>query len=650
MNFFAEQEAARRSTFWLLLLFLVAICMLLLLSNFLLLESLHVSVYSEFSFSVTKLLRVYDHQLTLLLSAVIIALIVIASFYRLMTLRSGGSAVALSLGGVLIARSSQDPLHRRILNVVEEMSIASGIPTPQVYLLPEHGINAFAAGWKSTNSVIGITQGALEQLTRDELQGVIAHEFSHIFNGDMKLNIRLIAILYGILVIGLLGRLMMRLAFHSNHSRRSKDARAVAILLGIGAALTVVGYSGIFFGGWIKSLISKQREYLADASAVQFTRNNEGIANALKKIGGHSSRSVIHASAAAEYSHGYFALAEHSVSFFSFATHPALEKRILRLEPQWNGDFILSKNKTRAQQERELSAKIQQELSNKEVLKQRLMVGMGVVSTINKVDDIGHINQQTIDLAQQWKNSIPDFIALYAQHPLEAQWLVYAILLDKNESIREQQFEILKAKYKQQFTRKVAWVFEQLSELDEVHEVSVINLTLSSLREMSEAQFLEFKLVIKKLIKADNVIDLKEWMIQRLILQHLEEYFGLREKARQHYYVIGSVKKPIEVVASLLCYLEHSTKEAALYSFEMGKNKISANALIILEKEEIGIKSLNNALDELDQLKPILKKKFLQFAVHCVAHDGEVKLKSYELLRMIASCIDTPLPPVMVKG
>ena len=224
MNFFEAQDSARRTTGLLVVLFALAIVLLLLLSNFIIFEAMYFFEYGALSFSLSQLKWVFDVNLCILISTAIVGFICLGSVYKLVQLSAGGSVIAQHLGGVIVPRSSSDPLHKKILNVVEEMSIASGAPVPQVYILNEQGINAFAAGWKTTNVAIGITQGALERLTRDELQGVIAHEFSHIFNGDMRLNIRLIAILHGILMIGMMGRVILRSLRLLRTSRNSKGS------------------------------------------------------------------------------------------------------------------------------------------------------------------------------------------------------------------------------------------------------------------------------------------------------------------------------------------------------------------------------------------------------------------------------------------
>src|SRR5262249_2273093 len=191
---------------------------------------------------------------------------------------------------------------RKLLNVVEEMSIASGVPMPEVYLMPdEKGINAFAAGTAPDNAVIGVTEGCVRHLKRDELQGVIGHEFSHILNGDMRLNMRLIGVVFGLLCIMLVGRVMLD-AFIRGGSPRSSSARNAnpppIFLLAIG--LIVIGWPGAFFGRLIQAAVSRQREFLADASAVQFTRNPLGLAGALKKIGGLAYGSRLDSAHAAE--------------------------------------------------------------------------------------------------------------------------------------------------------------------------------------------------------------------------------------------------------------------------------------------------------------------------------------------------------------
>ena len=653
MNFFEAQDHARRSTSLLIFLFVLAIIFLLALSNFLLFEFLYFTEYGALTFSLSQLDIVFDANLSIVLSTGILIFIILGSLYKLVQLSAGGSAIAQYLGGVIIPRSSADPLHKKILNIVEEMAIASGMPVPQVYILDERGINAFAAGWKTTNVVIGITQGALERLTRDELQGVIAHEFSHIFNGDMRLNIRLIAILHGILMIGMLGRMILRSLRYVRTSRNSKGGgQAIFIILGIGGALAVVGYSGTFFGNWIKSLISKQREYLADASAVQFTRSSEGIANALKKIGGAIPGSALLTTSVDEYSHAYFAKGDTgALSMFSFATHPPLKQRIFRIQPDWDGKYFLDKRKPL--RDRELEQQQTAEDKRKKVIAATIAAGAGMSVSLTKamdaLDNIGEVSNEQVDAAQAWHKQLPDAVLTNAENPYGAQALILALLLDENTDIEKQQYIVLNDVIGELHTNNVKQVQQAVNELERSQTLSLIDLTLPTLREMTVEQYQRFKLCIQQLIKADKKVNLREWIIQRLVVQHLDEQYGHRKKPVAKYFMLGSAKHASELVLSLLAYLEHKDQQQSQQAFDSAKSSVGAGALNLLPKDAILLDSLNDAMDELEFLKPPIKKRFLQACVSCISHDGKVTIQAYELTRAIASCLDCPMPPVLVN-
>lgn len=652
MNFFEAQDSARRSTTLLILLFVLAIAFLLALSNFLIFEFLYFVEYETLTLSLSQLNLVFDPDLSTVLCAAIILFICLGSVYKLLQLSAGGSVIAQHLGGVIIPRSSGDPLHKKILNIVEEMAIASGTPVPQVYILNEQGINAFAAGWKTTNAVIGITQGALERLTRDELQGVIAHEFSHIFNGDMRLNIRLIAILHGILMIGMLGRMILRSMRFVRTSRNSKNGQAVLVIFGIGAALAVVGYSGTFFGNWIKSLISRQREYLADASAVQFTRSSEGIANALKKIGGAIPGSALLAASVDEYSHAYFAKGDTgALSLFSFSTHPPLKQRILRIEPGWDGKYFFDERKPRRGND------IEKQLAAEEKRKKAFAASAGIVAgmevaindAMNALDNIGDVAKEQVDAAHAWHRKLPDAVLAHAENPYGAQALILALLISENAEIKKQQYDVLNKVIGELHANNVKQVQQDVTELAGSQTLSLIDLTLPTLREMTVEQYQRFKLCLQQLIKADKKVDLREWIIQRVVVQHLDEQYGYRKKPVAKYFVLGSAKYASELMLSLLAYLEHKDPHQARQAFDDARSSVGAGALTLLPKEAISLDSMNQAMDELEFLKPPLKKRFLQACVNCIAHDGKVTIQAYELTRAIASCLDCPMPPVLIN-
>ena len=657
MNFFEAQDSARRSTTLLIFLFVLAVVFLLGLSNFLIFEFLYFVEYGTLTSSLSQIDLVFDADLSIVFCAAILFFIILGSVYKLVQLSSGGSAIALDLGGVIIPRSSTDPLHKKILNIVEEMAIASGMPVPQVYLLNEQGINAFAAGWKTTNAVIGITQGALERLTRDELQGVIAHEFSHIFNGDMRLNIRLIAILHGILMIGMLGRMILRSLRYVRTSRNNKGGgQAVLLILGIGGALAVVGYSGTFFGNWIKSRISKQREYLADASAVQFTRSSEGIANALKKIGGAIHGSALQAASVDEYSHAYFAKGDTgALSSFSFSTHPPLKERIFRIQPIWDGKYI-SNEKQAIGQTDSRSDSFKQKLESRrhsKALATSLTASIGASVALNDamnvLDNIGEVSQDRMDAAFVWHQQLPEVVLANAESPYGAQALVLALLIDEKFDIRTQQYDVLTAVLGDLHTQNVKQLQQVVTELAGTQTLSLIDLILPTLREMTIEQYQRFESCVQQLIVTDNKVNLREWIIQRMVLQHLREQYGMRKKPIAKYFVLGSAKYASELMLSLLAYLEHHDEADARLAFDTAKRSVAAGALSLLPKAEVSLDSLNLAMDELEFLKAPLKKRFLAACVSCISHDGKVTIQAYELTRAIASCLDCPMPPVLVN-
>jgi len=334
MDFFASQEKARRKSTMLVLLFLVAtvgiVATVYLLIFILLL--LDAPTASQAWRDMRELADVL-----LWLGVIIVSIIGLGTLFKMAQLRRGGAAVAELLGGTPLAPDTRVPEEARVRNVVEEMAIASGLPVPPVYILEqEQGINAFAAGQSPGDAVIGLTSGCARQLNRAELQAVIGHEFSHILNGDMRLNIRLMSVIHGLIILGLAGRVLLHMAAFGGSSR---DRKGSALPLLLGAGFLIVGSLGMFLGSLIKAAISRQREYLADASSVQFTRDASAMANALKKIGALSQGSRLEHRNAAQASHMFFAQGVTSYMNSLFATHPPLDERIRRVEPNWDGNY-----------------------------------------------------------------------------------------------------------------------------------------------------------------------------------------------------------------------------------------------------------------------------------------------------------------------
>ncbi len=416
MDYFQNQDVARKRTGLLVFLFITAVILIVLSVYFAIGLVLELAEPQGPGETVQGLARLWNPELFGMVALGTSGLIAGGSLFKIAALSGGGHTVAELLGGRLLHPDKASPDERRLLNVVEEMAIASGLPVPPVYLLEnEAGINAFAAGHTSGDAVVAVTSGTLQRLTRDELQGVIAHEFSHILNGDMRLNIRLMGVLFGILVIGLTGWIIFRSSMGGGYVRvgaRDDDRKGFNPIPLIGLALYIIGYVGVFFGNLIKAAVSRQREFLADASAVQFTRNPDGIAGALKKIGALAEGSRVGDSHAEEASHMFFGEAVSGLNelFGLLSTHPPLIERIQRIDPSFTGDF----SQVRLDRIEEAAP-----------TRQRLIPGMrsGVMglTAAAAVARVGTIDQAHIDYAADLKESFPAPLAQAVRDPLGAQ-------------------------------------------------------------------------------------------------------------------------------------------------------------------------------------------------------------------------------------
>jgi Zn-dependent protease with chaperone function len=330
MDFFAHQQKARKSTKVLVVYFGIAVVCIIASVYFASLLIFHGFDTRQAGNAATQDLVLWDAMLFLRVVLGTLGVVIIGSLYKTAALAKGGSAVAESLGGRLVDPDTTHPDERKLRNVIEEMAIAAGVPLPKIYVLDhETGINAFAAGHTPNDAAIGVTAGCVTLLDRDELQGVIGHEFSHILNGDMRLNLRIMGVLFGILCLSVIGRVLI-------YSRGGDRGKSPLMLLGL--ALMFIGAIGVFFGRLIQAALSRQREFLADASAVQFTRNPAGLSAALQKIGGAGSQ--VHSAHAGEASHLFFSNGLGKPFLGALATHPPLDKRIRAIDPAWNGTFL----------------------------------------------------------------------------------------------------------------------------------------------------------------------------------------------------------------------------------------------------------------------------------------------------------------------
>jgi Zn-dependent protease with chaperone function len=652
-DFFEHQDRARRNTGLLVLYFVLAVILIVVGVYFIVVGILQFGTEQFEDTHPEYQMTWWNPTLFFWVVAGTLGVIASGSFYKTAALSAGGEAVAQMLHGRRLDPDTDDFHERRLLNIVEEMAIASGTPVPPVYVMDhERGINAFAAGYSPNDAVVGVTRGTLEFLDRDELQGVIAHEFSHILNGDMRLNIRLIGILHGILVIALIGYILLRsAAFSSGRSRRGKRDGGAGGIIALGAGLVVIGYTGVFFGKLIKSAVSRQREFLADASAVQFTRNPSGIAGALKKIGGAMRGSRIEDAHAEEASHMFFGNAFRSW-FGLLSTHPPLEVRIKRIDPSFDGTFpdVQPVRETRSEQ-RAAGSQPPRRPRIFPVDFPGMPQGGGrmALDPVQAVALIGTLDADHLSYASRLIESIPDAIRKEVHNPFGARAVVYALLLDADESIRAIQLQRLAEHADPAVYKETQRLMQSVAELPPETRVPLVDLAMPALLTLSDGQYRAFRENVDHLVKADRKIQLFEYVLQRMLFRHLDEHFGKRKRQVVQYYSLRPLLPDCVGLLSSLAHMGHTDQQAAQRAFDESARLLvgEAGRLQMLSRGESGLRAVDQALEKLASASPQIKKKVLTAATAGIATDGQVTVAEGELLRAVADSLDCPLPPLL---
>ena len=635
MNFFEAQDHARRSTRRLIVLFALATLTIVAGVSLVVLlvlgagDSYNSAGYGGYQSATPG--DAFLYHLPGLLAAASITLIIILGASLIKTLNlaaTGGSGIAEAMGGKRVNRLDASSEEVRLHNIVEEMAIASGVPVPDVYVLEaESGINAFAAGFSPNNAAVAVTRGALQRLDRDELQGVIAHEFSHILNGDMRLNIRLMGVLYGILVIGLGGRLAVRLARHAD------NFRAASAVFVIGLMLVVLGYSGLFFGRMIKAGVSRQREYLADASAVQFTRQTSGIAGALWKIGQNTHQSYIDEPKAEEVSHMLFANGTLGLARL-FATHPPLDERIRALDPSFDASAVADSVAPSAAGDGLVSGFAQ---------------GATFSAAAESIpDQVGKITEQAIEFAGKIRRLIPDDIYEATQRPEPAYLLAVATLLAGDDGHREQQLSILHGMLGEKRTQRVLRFHEQLGVLGSRFRIPLLELAGPALRRLEPESQLFVDELLQKVIEADNEIDLHEYCIGNVIRLQLPAL----KTDRGHGMHTGKTIREAQVrlLGAIAAYGHSSPKmQQAAFNAAMKRLDLPADGQRYEVTDAKSLAELNVSIDVLRKARFADQQLLIDAIARAVLEDGEISLEEYELVRVICMTLHCPLPPFMEK-
>ena len=627
MNFFEEQEKARKRSGLLVFYFILGVCAIV--------AAIYLAVAFGLKMGHVKIAwtrGLFEPGLFAAVAGASLLIILSATLWKSSQMggKKSGERVALLMGGQLVPSGTSDPYQRRLLNVVEEMAIASGSPVPPVYILEDDSINAFAAGQSASDAVIAVTRGTMTMLSREELQGVVAHEFSHIFNGDMRLNLRLVGIVFGILVISLIGMQMLRLLRFSGRSRSDKGGGYVVFFIVlVGIVFMVVGWIGHIFSSLIQMAVSRQREYLADASAVQFTRNPNGIAGALKKIGGFAQGSVMTEARANEIAHLFFANGIKSSFSALFSTHPPLVNRIRKIDPEFDGKFPDVKNPAPPAKDKAPG--------------QAAGFASAASSSAGIVSSVASPTARHLKYAGQINAGIPESLSAASSDPYSSRLTILGLLLDPDEKVRSVQTELLAKKLDKASFFEFRRILPDLLKLKQTEKLPLAAKCLPSLRSLSPVQASGFRKLAEELILADAKVSMFEFCVRRMLST-------IRPSGPT---VVRSGKNLETLAAKLLSAVawagaSHDRGKAGA-AFQSGAKELKGiwPGIALRDEKDISAAELDVCLDSLMAKPPATRMQFFIACVQCVVSDEKTTPEEAELIRAMAVSLEIPLPPML---
>lgn len=642
MNFFEKQEQARKKTLLLMLFFLLAILTTLLLVNLSCYFALLIGSQSQrYSVSPPTLASWLTSPASHIVNAVLLGSIAVGSLQQFFKLRKGGRSVALMAGGVPVALDTREPQQRILINVVEEMAIAAGLPVPTLYLLPhEQGINAFVAGYEANEAVLAVTQGLTEQLTREEMQGVIAHEFSHILNGDMRINLQLIALLGGLMLLGDAGRFLMR---STRHTDSTKGALASVVA---GLILSTIGYVGLLSGRMIKAAIVRQREFLADASAVQFTRNTGGIAGALYKIAKSSQSAFLSNSMYAEtINHLCFSESLKVQWQKIMASHPPIEERINAIDKSLLTRFKAREYKSAREslasegvQLGAFQAPVPQSLNEAQA-----SAFSGTNANLFLQRTVGCVTPQAITYAQKLLEHIPDTLRQATQTVGAANLLVIGLCATQSHLRNRDLLKDPDLNLSLEEQSAITHYAVELSALGSKYRFPVIELALPALKQLAAEDRLLLLSKLRLMMHKDKIFALSEYLVLALLTRHLHP--DAEKPLPVRYRTLQAIQTETEIVMAILCSFNASERTAQQALFEKILQPFFTPPCWP-QSHEITPKQFHGCLKKLRQVTPFLKSQILSACAECVLSDGKIQPTEYELLRVIADTLDCPMPPL----
>ncbi len=676
-NFFQRQEEARTSSMRLIPLFLLAI-MGVMVAVYVVFTviALVVSGFIYFWRGVFQEGLSYHFQFWETDRAIVIALIVLVLFLynsirKTLQLREGGRAVAALLGAKRVNPGTEEPDKRRLLNVVEEMSVASGVPVPDVYILErESSINAFVAGHSIDDMIVGVTGGAVKYLTRDELQGIIAHEYSHIFNGDMALKMRLMGWVHGLFAVTAIADWVMdrrnasfdREFANTGEVKLSGGQMFADIFISIvGFILSFIGWHGAVFGRMIKAAVSRQREHLADAAAVQYTRYPEGLAGAFEKVQKWPDGAKVVCPHAEEASHMFFADALQGDQFFLFlSTHPPIGERINRVRNMMGrapSHAEIAKKETEAMRLEEGKQPAPKPKAKDSITVQRppilqqmstdLPLPPVVTSASEALAQVGMPMAEHLVFATKLLESLPEELKSAAHDTERAKALMFALLLSSDPSVRTLQLEGVKQAENETAVTQTTQLHELVAKLPAHARIPLVELALPALRGMSAEAYRTFDQLIRKLVMADQELDVFEFALQHILRRHLGAHFLGKPSTEIRYHTVKALAGDVSVLLSALASVgQLAWRQEA---FDKGVKSINSTqfTLRLLPADQCSLNTLEAALNNIREAGPSVKRTILQAGVEVVAADDQIHPAEGELLRAVADALDCPMPPLV---
>lgn len=626
MNFFEHQARARRVSNWLVVLFALAVIGIVLAVDLAVILAIG-----------------YDPAVLVFATLATLAVIGLGSLFRIASLRGGGEPVALQLGGVPVAEDTRDLKLRRLRNVVEEIAIASGVPVPKLYVLEhESAINAFAAGYSPSDAVVAVTRGALERLNRDELQGVIAHEFSHVLNGDMRLNVRLIGLLFGIMMLAIIGRKVLMYG-----RLGGRDSRGAAAVLMAALVAMLIGYIGLFFGRMIKAGVSRTRERLADASAVQFTRQTAGLAGALKKIGGLQEGSrLTQRGDAEEVSHMLFG---DGVGFSGlFATHPNLVERIQALEPDFRAENLQALAR-------------QWQAAPPDGMEEDVRLGLTAqplpplppssseqdVSPPMVISHIGHPSSEDYLRADTIAAQLGETLHELASRRDAVVPLLIGLLLDARRAIAERQLAQVSAILGPSTAQQARELREEhLAQLHPMLRLPLASLAFPVLRLRPRPELDRFIDAAHAAVHADGEVSLFEYCLERLLRVQVLDSLDPSRQGRARGRKLHEVRSEVALLLAVVAQAGHADAAAARQAYLAGLQRALPREHFDYQPPGAGVQALDQVWSPLDALDPLAKQALIEAITVSISHDGRISVAEAELLRTICGVLHCPLPPV----